>query len=91
MRFPLSYDATTSREDFVRLLPAATNDPTLCETADGFAGQGWSVRLVALAPLVIGSVRLERHRVDLRFEGMTEVAQDEFMRRFTHHYQRGGG
>ncbi len=91
MRFPLSYDATTSREDFVRLLPAASNDPTLRETVDGFAGQGWSVRLVALAPLVIGSVRLERHRVELQFEGMSEAERDRFMQRFTHHYQRGGG
>ncbi len=91
MRFPLSYEATTSREDFVRLLPLATDDPTLRETADGFAGQGWSLSLAALAPLVIGSVRLERHRVELRFDGLCEAERDRFMQRFTHHYQRGGG
>ena len=91
MKFPLAYDATTSRADFVRLLPVATGDSNIRETADGFRGAGWSVRLTLLAPLVIGLVKLERHRVEIRFDGMSEERQDAFMRRFTHHYQRGGG
>jgi hypothetical protein len=91
MKFPLVYEATSSRRDFVRLLARATDDPALKETPDGFAGQGWHVRLTAIAPLEIGSVRLERHRVEISFQGLSGDEQEVFMRRFTQHYQRGGG
>jgi hypothetical protein len=36
-------------------------------------------------------VRLERHRVEIAFEGMTPEAEETFMQRFTLYYQRGGG
>jgi hypothetical protein len=36
-------------------------------------------------------VRLERHRVEIEFDGLTEEEQDRFMRRFTLYFQRGGG
>ena len=91
MKFPQSYEAATSRQEFVRLLAVATGDPTLTETPDGFVGQGWQIRLTAIAPLEIGSVRLERHRVEISFSGMSGDEQNAFMRRFTQHYQRGGG
>ena len=48
-------------------------------------------RLSPIAPLEIGMVRLARHRVDIRFEGLSADAEEAFMRRFTLHYQRGGG
>jgi hypothetical protein len=91
MKFPLIFEATTSRAEFVRLLPAATGSEAIETTPDGFAGEGWRLSLIPMAPLVIGSVRLERHRVELQFEAWSESQQDAFMRRFTHHYQRGGG
>ena len=91
MRFPLAYDATTTREDFVRLLPLATGDAQYRETDDGFRGKGWSVRLTRIPPLEIGLVRLERHRVEIEFDGLTAEEQHRFMRRFTLYYQRGGG
>jgi hypothetical protein len=91
MRFPLAYDATTSRQDFVRLLPLATGGEVVRELDGSFRGKGWSLRLTQIPPLEIGLVRLERHRVEIELDGLDEAAQDAFMRRFTLHYQRGGG
>ena len=91
MKFPLTYDATTSREDFVRLLPAATGCAGYRPSGDEFIGEGWRIRLRPLPPLAIGMVRLERHRIEIEFDGLSEQAQDSFMRHFSIHYQRGGG
>jgi hypothetical protein len=91
MKFPLAYDATTSREDFVRLLPQATGEAEFREIDGRFCGRGWSIRLTRIPPLEIGLVRLERHRVEIDFDGLTAEEQDGFMQRFTLHYQRGGG
>jgi hypothetical protein len=91
MKFPLSYDATTTREDFVRLLAQATGDATFQEVDDRFCGPGWSVRLTSIPPLEIGMFRLERHRIEIEFSGLTADEQDRFMQRFTLYYQRGGG
>lgn len=91
MRFPLVYEAATTREDFVRLLPLATGDAKYREIDGRWCGQGWSVRLTRISPLEIGLVRLERHRVEIEFDGLTAKEQDRFMGRFTLYYQRGGG
>jgi hypothetical protein len=91
MKFPLAYDATTTREDFVRLLPQASGGSAFQEIDGGFCGKGWSIRLTRIPPLEIGLVRLERHRVEIEFNGLTAAEQDRFMQRFTLHYQRGGG
>ncbi len=91
MKFPLSFEATTSRAEFVRLLPVATGCAEIDATEDGFAGRGWRLTITPITPLAIGSVRLERHRVELQFDGLSEVEQREFMQRFSAHYQRGGG
>jgi len=91
MKFPLAYDATTTRDDFVRLLPQAIGGASFREVDGGFCGQGWSLRLTPIPPLEIGLVRLERHRVEIEFDSLTAAEQDRFMRRFTMHYQRGGG
>ncbi|MCK9381804.1 MAG: hypothetical protein M0P95_12175 [Sulfuritalea sp.] len=91
MRFPLTYDATTTREDFVRLLRLATGGAEFSEIDGGFGGQGWSIRLTRMPPLEIGLVRLERHRVEIEFDGLTAEEQDRFMQRFTLYYHRGGG
>lgn len=91
MRFPLVYDASTTRADFVRLLPQATGETGFREIGDKFCGMGWTLRLTRIAPMCIGLVRLERHRVEIEFDGLTAAEQDRFMERFTLHYQRGGG
>jgi hypothetical protein len=79
MKFPLAYDATTSREDFVRLLRLATGGEEFHEIDGRFCGHGWFVRLTPIPPL------------EIEFDGLDEAAQDAFMRRFTRYYQRGGG
>jgi hypothetical protein len=91
MRFPLAYDATTTRADFVRLLPLATGGEGFRENDGKLCGEGWSVRLTQIESLEIGLVRLERHRVEIAFDGLDQAAQDAFMDRFSLYYQRGGG
>ena len=91
MRFPLAYDATTTRQDFIRLLPQAAGEAELREIDGRFCGRGWSIRLTRIPPLEIGLVRLERHRVEIEFDGLTVEEQDRFMQRFALYYQRGGG
>ena len=91
MRFPPAYDATITREDFVRLLRLATGEAEFREIDGSFRGKGWSVRLTQIPPLEIGLVRLERHRVEIGFDALTTEEQDRFMRRFALYYQRGGG
>lgn len=91
MRFPLRYDATTSYADFVRLLPLATAETGFSIQDGVFHGQNWQIRLTPLPALAIGLFRLERHRVEIAFNGLTEAQQDQFMQRFTNYYQRGGG
>ena len=91
MIFPRAYDATTSRADFVRLLPVATGQTDYRQSGDEFIGNGWCLRFSQISPLAIGMVRLERHRIEIVFDGLDEDAQDAFMRRFSLYYQRGGG
>ncbi len=91
MKFPLRYDATITRADFIRTLPAATDDADFREVDGRFEGRGWSIRLTPIAPFGAGMVRLERHRVEIEFDGLTPEEQDRFMRRFTLYFQRGGG
>jgi hypothetical protein len=91
MKFPRRHDATITRHDFARILPAATGEADIRESGGSFFGRGWLVRLTPISPLEIGMVRLERHRVEIEFDGLTADEQDRFMRRFTRHYQRGGG
>ena len=91
MKFPRSYDATVTRADFVRLLADATGQDDFVESGELFTGRGWTLRLSPIAPLEIGMVRLERHRVEISFEGLAAEAEEAFMHRFTLAYQRGGG
>ena len=91
MNFPLAYEATTTRADFLRILPLATGEAEPREIDGRFCGRGWTIRLTAIAPLEIGLVRLERHRVEIEFDGLAAEERERFMRRFSLHYQRGGG
>lgn len=91
MKLPLRHEATITRADFMRILPAAVGQRDFREVDGCFNGDGWSIRLTPIAPLKIGIVHLERHRVEIEFTGLTPEEQDRFMRCFTLHYQRGGG
>ena len=91
MRFSLRHEATITRADFLRILPAAAGTDDFHEADGRFLGDGWSIRLTPIAALKIGIVQMERHRVEIEFDGLTAEEQDRFMRRFTLYYQRGGG
>jgi hypothetical protein len=91
MKFPLRYDATITRADFIRTLGAATGEDVIREVDGRFEGTGWSIRLTPIAAFRIGMVHMERHRVEIELHGLTADAQENFMRRFSLHYQRGGG
>lgn len=75
----------------LRLLPEATGQHDFSERDGAFHGTGWCVRFTPIAPLEIGIVRLDRHRVEICVEGLSVKAEEAFMRRFTLAYQRGGG
>lgn len=91
MRLPRRFDASASRAEIVRLLPAATGCAAIREAGDTYSGPHWQLRLTPLPPLVIALVRLERHCVEFEFEGMSAAEENAFMDRFTRHFQRGGG
>jgi hypothetical protein len=91
MKFPLRYDATITRADFIRTLPAAAGEEGFREVDGRFEGRGWSIRLTPIDAFRIGMVHMERHRVEIEFSGLSTDEQDRFMRRFTLYYQRGGG
>jgi len=91
MKFPLRYDATITRAEFIRTLPSATGEDGLREVDGRFEGNGWSIRLTPITAFRVGMVHMERHRVEIEFDGLTADEQDRFMQRFTLHYQRGGG
>ena len=91
MKFALKHEATITRADFIRILAAATGPSDFREVDGRFCGNGWSIRLTPIAALKIGIVQMERHRVEIEFDGLTAEEQDRFMRRFALYYQRGGG
>lgn len=92
MKFPASFVATVSRREFLRLLPAAVGGEAFTEEGDLLTGQsGWRIRLTRLPDTSFGALPLERLEVDIRFDGWNEAAIDAFMRRFSLHFQRGGG
>ena len=88
----VTFDMTISREDFLRILPAAAGtgiveEAELVRSAD--PGRPWSIRLTPLAPLVLGSLAMDRQRVELELpEGS---AAEAFLARFWLHFRRGGG
>jgi len=84
-----------SREDFLRLLPEAVGlVPVEVERGLFRHEEGprrWTLRLQLLEPLRLGRLSLERHRVELSFEGHTAAEVEAFLARFHRGYQRGGG
>ena len=103
MVIALSLDMSLSREEFLRLLPAAVGQVSVGEDGvfaggdggdggDGGGGQmNWSLRLVPLADRHLGSVILPCHRVEIRLDGYSDMAAEAFMARFHRGFQRGGG
>ena len=95
MKLPRRFETTTTRADFLRLLPAAVDHVPFIDDGEAFAyregARGWRIGLVCLPPLRIGLIRLERHQVDFDFFGYSGVEIEDFMARFELHFRRGGG
>ncbi|HJW73870.1 MAG TPA: hypothetical protein VJ486_13685 [Geothrix sp.] len=53
--------------------------------------RSWSLRLVPLEPIRLGSMSLPRHRLELHLKGYSEVEVEAFLARFQRGFLRGGG
>jgi hypothetical protein len=95
MKLPRQLEMTTTRADFLRLLPAAVDHVAFAEEGEAFVhregARGWRIGLQPLPALRIGQVRLERHQVDFDFSGFTPAEIETFMARFELYFHRGGG
>ena len=84
-----------SRAEFARILPGAVRDGTCRDEADGFAGETgdgrWRIRLNPLPALDLGSLAMERFRVELELEHFSASRAEAFINRFLATFQRGGG
>ncbi|WP_243287935.1 hypothetical protein [Geothrix terrae] len=90
----LDLEMAISREEFLRLLPGAAGSFTEGEEGlfRGVEGAGrWSIRLVPLADLRLGSVVLPRHRVEVRLTGCPAETAEAFLARLLRGFMRGGG
>lgn len=91
----LSLDMSLSRDEFLRLLPAAVGVTAIEEAGGSFRGsegQGrWTIQLQRLEDLCLGRVVLPRHRIDIFLEGYSDEEMAAFLTRFHRGFQRGGG
>ncbi|HEX8989911.1 MAG TPA: hypothetical protein VF816_18270 [Rhodocyclaceae bacterium] len=92
MILPRRFDATISRAEFLRLLPAAVNGEAFRDEGGTLIGaSGWRIHLKDLPARGFGGVVLERQQVDIEFPGWEEGAAERFLARFSLFFQRGGG
>lgn len=91
----LCQDMTISRDEFLRLLPAAVGhvpfsaDHSALSHSDG--GRRWRIVLERLPDLVLGAIRLPRQRVEIRLSGYDAAATRAFVERFELNFRRAGG
>ena len=95
MKLPLSFEMSTTLDEFRRRLPAAVGNVPFVEEEGAFAHRdgerGWRIGVAPLPRFKAGLMELERYRVDFRFSGYSEREIEEFMARFELHFRRGGG
>lgn len=86
---------TISRDEFLRILPGATDCVPRSAGADAWCGAdvacGWSLRIEPLPGLALGALHLPRHRVRLRLDDCEPGARNRFLARWELHFRRGGG
>lgn len=91
--FHLILEMTISRDEFVRLLPAAVG--SFEADGDTFRACGsrpaWTIRLVSLEDRRVGSVTFPRHRVEIEVAAASEGEGEAFAERFRRAFLRGGG
>jgi hypothetical protein len=95
MRLPLTLEMTATLEDLRRLLPAAVGHVPFVEEDGAFVHRegerGWRISVSPLPPLQAGLMRLERQRLEFRFDGYPDDEIEGFMKRFEVYFRRGGG
>lgn len=79
-----------TRDDFVRLLPAAVGGASFEDHGDVVHGNGWRVKVAALPQRRIALVAMPVLEVILEMESDGEAAA-AFVQRFLLGYQRAGG
>jgi hypothetical protein len=103
-------EMSISREEFLRLLPAAVGRFEIASRAPGLrfapaavppsgastahrapGAPAWSIDLVPLTPLRLGSSVMPRHRVDLVLLDCSDDERRAFVERFERAFLRGGG
>jgi hypothetical protein len=87
------FEMSISREEFFRLLPAAVGpyivDGDTIRSPERH--HGWMIRLVPLANHRVGSVTVQRHRIEIVLEACSEAEGAAFLERFHRAFLRGGG
>jgi len=95
MKLPMTFEMTTTLEEFRRRLPAAVGNASFIEEGGAFVcrenSRGWRIGLEPMPRLQAGLMQLERHRLDFQFSGYSDREIEEFMTRFELHFRRGGG
>jgi hypothetical protein len=93
MTFHREMEMSLSRDEFLRLLPAAVGPFEVDgETIRGSNGdRSWTIRLVPLSGRRLGSVVVSRHRVEIDLKSHSEAEGEAFMDRFHRGFLRGGG
>jgi hypothetical protein len=93
MAFRRSLEMTLSREEFLRLLPAAVPAFNVDGDAVSWSNEGrlQTIRLIRLTPRRMASAVLSRHRVEITLHACTEEEGEAFMARFHRAFLRGGG
>ena len=91
----LSQEMTISREDFLRVLPAAVDQAHLRVDGDEIRpvdGESrWRIALSALDDLRVGAIRLPRQRVEIFLAGDDAEERGRFLARFEPYFRRAGG
>lgn len=95
MKLPPRFEMTTTRADFLRLLPGAVGHAAYVDEGDAFVhregARHWRIGFAPLPALRLGPVRLERFQLDFGFAGYSAREVEDFMARFELHFRRGGG
>jgi hypothetical protein len=86
-------EMSLTREEFLRLLPAAVGPFEMhgetIRSTDG--ARRWTIRLTPLPDRHLGSVSVPRLLVAIALDARPEAEGDAFMERFRRAFLRGGG
>jgi hypothetical protein len=84
-----------SREEFLRLLPAAVAPDQFSvdgeEVRHEDASHSWRIVLGAVADRALGRLQLPRLKVQIFLRGYLPPDTDSFLARFDLYFRRGGG